>query len=417
MKRWLAIAGGIAVLAIIIFASVKGSGSRGETVYVESVSRRDIESAVSAPGEVDPKVKVNISGQVIGKIDRLYMKEGDTVRKGDRLVELEKETYVAQRDRLRSEIANRRIEVTRARTNLANAERQYARARELQAQGIQAQELFDQSRLAYDNARSAVLSAEEAVRQATAGLLEAETALSRTTILAPMTGKVVSLNAQEGEVVITGTMNNPGSVIAVLADLSEILVLAEVGETEITRVKLGHKARVRIDAIADKEYTGSVVEIGSSAETKMAAGSGQRYFNVKIALANADDALRPGMTAQVEIITDALKQAIAVPVQAVVMRGPDGKKTEKGSGSEEKKSSHVFLFEKGKARLVPVKTGISDETHVAILGGLTGAERIITGPFRTLRDLEDGANVQESKETKSSGTDKKEAGEDDEESK
>ena len=187
MKRWLAISGGVVVVLIIIIASIKGGGSRGELVYVEQAGRRDIESSVSAPGEIDPKVKVNISGQVIGKIDRLYMKEGDTVRKGDRLVDLEKENYVAQRDRMRSEVANRRIEVSRARTNLANAERQYARAREMQQQGIQAQELFDNARLAYDNARSAVPSAEEAVRQSTAALQQAETDLSRTTIVAPMT--------------------------------------------------------------------------------------------------------------------------------------------------------------------------------------------------------------------------------------
>jgi HlyD family secretion protein len=413
VKRWAWIAGGIAILAVIVFASIKGSGSRGENVYVEQVGRRDIEAVVSAPGEVDPKVKVNISAHVIGKIERLYIQEGQNVRRGDRLVDLEKENFTAQRDRMSSEVANRRIEVSRARINLADAERQYARARSLLDQGIQAQELHDRARLGWQNARSALASAEEAVRQATAGLNQAQTDLARTTIVAPMNGKIVSLNAHEGEVVITGTMNNPGSVIAVLADLSEILVQAEVGETEITRVRLGQTARIKIDAIPDKEYSGRAVEIGSSAETRMTAGSGQRYFNVKIALTNADDALRPGMTAQVEIITDQQKGVIAVPVQSVVMRGPPKKDQPASQASEEKKTSHVFLLSEEKVAIRSVKTGISDDTHVAILSGLSGNERVITGPFRTLRELEDGDPAQESKEEKKKSEPKKE--EDDQE--
>ena len=192
MKRWLWLGGGAIVLAVIIIASVRGGGSSGEKVYLEQPKRMDIQSVVSATGEIDPKLKVNISAHVIGKIEHLYFNEGDEVRKGDRLVDLEKNIFVAQRDRMRAELANQHIGVQRARINLANAKLRLDRASKLLNQGIQAQELYDQTRLDYENARSALSSAAQGVRQAEAGLKEAQTDLDRTTIESPITGRVVT---------------------------------------------------------------------------------------------------------------------------------------------------------------------------------------------------------------------------------
>src|SRR5207302_1164147 len=236
MKKTLIIIGAIVLVAVIIFASVKGGGSRGESVYVEPVTLRNIQAIVTAPGEVDPKVKVNISAHIVGKIEKIYFNEG--------------------------------------------------------------------------------------VNQAQALLQQAQTDLDHTTILSPITGKAVQLNAHEGEVVITGTMNNPGSVIAVIADLSEILVEADVGETEITGIRLNEPSKVHVDAIPDKEYAGHVAEIGSSAALKQGTGAGMRYFKVKVQFDNPDDRLRPGMTAQVSISTTTSGSALSVPIQSVVERVP-----------------------------------------------------------------------------------------------
>ncbi|HUF16927.1 MAG TPA: efflux RND transporter periplasmic adaptor subunit [Thermoanaerobaculia bacterium] len=402
MKRWMWIAGGVVLLAVIVIASVTGGDPKGEVVYVEPVERRDIQAIVSAPGEVDPKVKVNISAHVIGKIEKLYFNEGDAVQRGDRLVDLERAAYIAQRDRMRSEVANRRIEVSRARISLANAESQYKRAQDLSQQGIQAQELFEQTRLQRDNARAALASAEEAVRQSQAGLAQAENDLERTMIVSPIDGKVVQLSAQEGEVVITGTMNNPGSVIAVIADLSEILVQAEVGETEITGIRVGQEARVRVDALPGRVFEGRVAEIGSSASVRAGAGSGIRYFRVQISLVDPDEALRPGMTSQVEIVTEALKNALTVPIQSVVERDPKTLKARTGrdarAGSDSPLGKYVFIYENENANLRPVTTGISNDTHVAIVSGLKDTDQIVTGPFRTLRSLENEARVRPEEE-------------------
>jgi HlyD family secretion protein len=407
-KRALIIGAAAILLAIIIFASIYGGGEKGEKVYVEPARARKIESLVTAPGQIDPKVKVNISAHVIGKIEKLYFLEGATVRKGQKIVELEKPAFIAQRDRARAELSNRRIEVIRARAQLNNAQLVYKRAQSLQQQGIQAQELFDRAQLELENARAASHSAEEGVRQAEATLIQAETDLSRTTNVSPIDGKVVQLNAHEGEVVITGTMNNPGSVIAVIADLSEILVEAEVGETEVVAIRPGQPARIKVDAVPEKEYRGHVTEIGSSAAVRQGAGAGIRYFKVKVGIDDADERLRPGMTSQVSIVTSTAPGAVSVPIQSVVERVPGAKKGEEEDQDAPKKK-YVFAVRDGKAKMVEVSTGISDATHVAIVSGIKLGEPVVTGPFRTLTKLHDGDSVTVTKEEKKSKSTEKEA--------
>ena len=406
MKRPLLIAGAAVVIAVIVFASIRSGGPKGEKVYIEPARERKLESVVSAPGEIDPKVKVNISAHVIGKIEKLYFNEGDTVHKGQRLVELEKYQIVSGRDRARADLTNRVVEVNRARTQLSIAQAAYNRAVNLEKQGIQAQEAFDNARLQFENARAALASAHEGVRQGQATLKQLETDVSRTTIVSPIDGKVVQLNAHEGEVVVTGTMNNPGSIIAVIADLSSILVAAEVGETEVVGIRIGQPARVKVDAVANKEYLGHVAEIGSSAAVRQGAGSGIRYFKVKVAIDDPDDRLRPGMTSQVAIVTSTVGNAVAVPIQAVVDRVPGSKKNPDEEDEDTPKKKYVLVAKNGKVKLVEVTTGISDATQVAIVSGVKTGDPVVTGPFRTLKKLKDGDSVIITKEQKTDTAEK-----------
>ena len=398
-RRALLIGGGVVLLAVIIVASIRSGGAKGQRVYVTPAATKQIESVVTATGQIDPKVKVNISAHVIGKIERLYFREGDDVRRGQKLVELEKPMFIAQRDRARAELASRRIEVQRARAALQNAESTFGRAQSMQRQGIQAQEAFDRAAVERSNAQAAYASALEGVRQAEASLRQATEDLSRTTLVAPLDGKVVQLNAREGEVVVTGTMNNPGSVIAVLADLSQILVEAEVGETEITGIRVGQPARIKVDAVTGREYTGHVAEIGSSAAVRQSAGSGIRYFKVKVAIDDPDDNLRPGMTSQASIVTSTVANAVVVPIQAVVERVP-GASDDEDEDDDARKEKFVFMARDGKASMTNVKTGISDATDVAIVSGVSVGDPVITGPFRTLRNLDDGDAIQVVEEVK-----------------
>ena len=410
-KKILIVAGAVILIAVIVIASVKGGGTKGEKVYAEPVKPRTIQAIVTAPGEIDPKVKVNISAHIVGKIERLYFNEGDKIRKGQKLVDLEKFAYQAQYDRARAALANSNIEVTRAKAALGTADAAYKRAVNLERQGIQAQELFDRSRQDYQNAQAGYASAEEGVRQAQALLQQARTDLDRTTILSPIDGKAVQLNAHEGEVVVTGTMNNPGSVIAVIADLSQILAEAEVGETEVVSIRENQPARIKVDAVVDLEYTGHVVEIGSSAAVRQGAGAGIRYFKVKTAIDNADERLRPGMTAQVSIVTSRAQNVVTVPIQSVVERVP-GQKAGAAQDDDKPKKKYVFMVadgKDGKAKQVEVTTGISDATHVTVLSGVKVGDDVVTGPFRTLKKLNDGEAVQVTREEKKASKDEDES--------
>ena len=357
---------------------------------------------VNAPGEVNPRVKVNIDAHIVAKIEHLYFKEGDLVRKGQKLVALEATPYLAEKGRAAAAVANGKIEVQRAKAAMGTAELAYKRAVNMRRQGIQAQELFDKAQLDLENARAAYQSSHEGVNQAQAILLQAETNLSHTTIVSPIDGKAVQLNAHEGEVVVTGTMNNPASVIAVIADLSEILVESDVNETDVVSLRLGMPTKIKVDAIPEKEYAGHVAEIGSSASARQSAGAGIRYFKVKVAIDNPDDRLRPGMTSQVSIITSTAPNSPAVPIQSVVERVPPSVSKAKGAESDEDenlpKKKYVFVIRSGKVKMTEVTAGISDSTHVVILSGVKAGDQVVTGPFRVLKKLKDGDEVQVTKE-------------------
>ena len=406
MKRGLIIGGAVVIVAAIVIFSVKAGSSDSEKVYVEPVKAQKIEAVVTAPAEINPSLQVNVGAHIVGKIEHLYIKEGDIVRRNQKLVDLERFAYQAQFERARAEVQNRRIEVTRAKVALATADLAYKRAQSMQAQGIQAQELLDKAKLDLQNGQAGYSSALEGVTQAQAMLVQAETDLSHTTIVSPIDGKVVQLNAHEGEVVVTGTMNNPASVIAVIADLSEILAEADVGETEVVGIKMGLPAKIKVDAVPNKDYVGRVVEIGSSATQRAGTGAGMRYFKVKSAIENPDDRLRPGMTAQVSITTSSEANAVAVPIQSVVERVPPvpgAKKTDTVDENAPKKK-YVFIVKDGAAKMTEVTTGISDTTRVAIASGLKPGQQIVTGPFRILKSLKDGAKVEATKEKDSKET-------------
>lgn len=405
MKRPLIIGAVVILIVVVIIASVKGGGSKGQKVYAEKAGERKIESIVSAPGEVNPKVKVNISANVIAKIVKLHFNEGDMVHRGQRLVDLERDAYAAARDRAASLVAAGRVEQQRSKSALLTNDAAYKRAASLLKQGVQAQELYDQALLNLQNAQAAVASADQGVLQAQAALAQADNDLSHTVIDSPMDGRVVQLTAHEGEVVVTGTMNNAGSVIAVIADLSEILVEAEVGETEVVGIKLGQPAKVHVDAVPEKEYRGHVADIGSSAAVRQGSASTVRYFKVKVAIDDSDDRLRPGMTSQVSIITSTLPNATAIPIQCVLERVP-GKKADYDDDTTPKKK-FAFIVNGAKAKIVEVTTGISDATHVAITSGIKKGDMVITGPFKTLKKLNDGDAIEVVKEEKTTTAEEK----------
>jgi HlyD family secretion protein len=404
---------GLLVLAGVVFASIRaGGGAKGVKVYAEPAARRKIVQVVKASGELNPRVKVNISAHVIGKIDKLYVQEGDWIEKGRPFLDLEKQVFLADRDQWAAAVQSAETGVRQAQVALANEQRKLARAEHLRTEGIITQEQVEAAQLAEHSARLDLEGKREAVTQARANLIRAQTDLTKSTIYAPLSGRVITLNAKQGEVVVSGTMNNPASVIGIIADLSEVLAEVDVDETEIVHVKVGQSGNLKVDALPDKVYHGKVTEVGSSGYAK-ANQPDVTFFKVKLLLADADQQLRPGMSVRAEIATQTDPAAVVVPIQAVVERAPG--KTGGGAGSRSDSAQPeeikvVFLVAGGKARQQPVKTGISDETHVAIAAGLAPGPQVVTGPYRALRDLKDGEAVQvvkPSDEKKAAGKDDK----------
>ncbi|MEA2562833.1 MAG: HlyD family secretion protein [Acidobacteriota bacterium] len=383
MKRILIAVLVLGLLAVVVFASLRGTRrEKGTKVYVEAVSRRDIGRVVKASGEIDPREKVNISAHVVGKIEHLYVEEGDLIRKGQPFLDLEKEAYTAASDQWSAQLRKAGTEVRQAEVSLADARNKLARARRLNQEGILSAEGLEAAELAQATAELRLEDAKESVRQARANLDKARDDLKKTTIYAPLTGRVIALNTEEGEVVVSGTMNNPASVIGEIADLSVILAKVDVDETEVVVVKPGQKARILVDALPDKEYHGRIAEVGNKGFSRTQQPD-VTFFNVEILLEDPDEDLRPGMSVRAEIDTAVHPDVLVAPIQAVVERDVKDKETDV-----------VFVVKDGKAVQRAVKTGISDETQVEIVSGVQPGDKVVTGPYRSLRDLDDGEKIQ-----------------------
>jgi len=412
MKRALIVLAVVTVLAVIVVASLRRDRSQeGVEVDVEPVVERDITRVVKASGEIDPRVKVNISTHVVGRIEKLYVEEGDWIEAGEPFLQLEQEAFLAARDDWQARLERAQTDVRQAEVDLADARLKLRRQQRLTAEGIVSREVLEAAELARTAAELRLEQARQSVVQARANLDKALDDLSKTTIYSPLSGRVIELNAEQGEVVVSGTMNNPASVIGTIADLSEILAEVDVDETEIVYVEEGQRTELAVDAVPEHTYVGRVVEVGSSGY-ELRTQQDVTFFKVKVLLENPDRRLRPGMSVRSEIDTATHTDVPVVPIQAVVQRPPRRAEVELGTevelnppsaeidggpesptGTAPDEVSVVFVVADGEAVQREVTTGISDTTHVEIAAGVEAGERVVVGPYRTLRDLEHGDAV------------------------
>jgi HlyD family secretion protein len=425
----------VGVLAIIVTASLRQrSGGRGVKVYVEEAARRArLVATVEASGEVRPRVEVNISSQVPGQIVELPVEEGDSVRAEQILVQLDPERYRSEVRRLEAGLRKSMVDVEKERVSLRTAEVTLRRVETLHVQGVISEEDLDQARLAVDSGRIALESQQQLVEQVEANLARARDDLSKTTLKSPIDGLVTRLNAKEGEQVIIGTMNNPGTVIMTLSDMGELLAEVRVDETEVIQVETSQRAEIRVDAVPDHSYSGLVESIGNSAQRD---GTISR-FPVKIQITDPDEKLRPGMSAHASIEVDERTGLLAIPLQALVRRSlkdyldkgdeepepasggveasqadappgedDDGDVSDEEVDPEREQVQVVIVERDGRAELVKIETGISDAFRVEVLEGLEEGDKVVLGPYRRLRSLKNGDFVRL--------VERSEAGEDDE---
>lgn len=403
MKKGFLIAGGALVLAVIVIASLFRGGDEGAEVYVHDVERRDIARIVKASGAIDPRVKVIISPRVTGEIEKLYVQEGQQIEAGELFAQLDQELFRAALDRAEAAFESARAQASQAGVRLENEELTESRVQRLHQEQILSQDQLDQAVLERRSAELDLAQAQQAVAQARAEVDRAREDLRRTTLRAPLSGRVTELTAKEGEVVIAGTTNLPGSSIGTLADLSEILAEVEVDETDVIYVEIGQEAKVTVDAVPDRDYRARVVEVGSSGfhpETQ----PDLTYFRVKLLLEEPDAQLKPGMSARAEISTARKADTLVVPIQAVVRRAP----VDAEDAEEEDERDVVFVVQNGEVLQRSVDVGLTDTTHAEILSGVDAGQRVVTGPYRELRDLRHEETVQPQEEP-GEGTENEEA--------
>ncbi len=397
MKRkqlWI-LGGGLAVLVIggLIIA---GTQDKGTPVQVATVGKENLQSKVSANGKVQAVTKADISANVMGRVTRLAVREGDRVAKGQFLMEIDPRSARASTDAMQAALQAAQSDLISAAANLAQAKSDFARAKANREAGIIAAADFERARTGFETTQAAAETSRRRMEQARANVAQSHVGLGNSTITAPMDGVVTARRIELGETAVPGIQNQAGTVLVTISDMSKVEAEMEVDEASIPTVKLGLKAQVRIDAYPNQTFDGEVTEVGGSPILKTSINEATK-FKVKVWIQNPPLTIKPGLSVQADIYTGNRDQALAIPFQALVMREIKLKPGETRKPGAPREEEGVFLQDGGKAKFVAVKTGLMGDLSVEVLSGLKGGETLITGPNRALRDLKGGETVRAEK--------------------
>jgi HlyD family secretion protein len=388
--RKILIFAGLAVLLVGLPLLSKYTGGRDASqVVVEKASYRLIKRSILASGTLTYREQVQLRSEVIGQVTELHVKEADQVAKGELVITLDPRSYQAQVEQAEARVRIQQIAIERQRLLIENLEERFKRQQALFKSKLVDEDSFDVLENELSLARVDLRSLQESLSQARAALDQSEELLDKTRIRSPIDGIVIQLDVKAGETVIAGTTNIPGSTMMVIADPSETLTEVQVDEADIAQVLEGQKADIFSAAYPDTPLSGTVQSIASVA--RQTPGQQNLSFLVKILLDEQDlMAIRPGMSVRADIYTQTSEESLAVPVQAVLY---DESLDEDSRDSEDQ--PYVYVIDDGKAHRMDVKTGISSDSDQEILDGLEQGEPVITGPFRVLRHLNEGDEVEE----------------------
>jgi HlyD family secretion protein len=426
----------VVALVAIVVANLTFKRSNAVTINVEPIKKQRLEAIVSASGTIQPKRSVNISADTMGRVTSLAVNEGDRVKQGQFLLQIDPRNLRSRVDSgeasmqaSASQLEQAKVQIESSRTALLLAQENVRRQRELWKQGLTTKETLDRTEnetklreIELQERIKAVETLRLRVQQERAMLEGARYDLSKVRIESPINGLVTRRNIEEGETVVIGTMNNPGTVLLTIADMSIIEAEVEVDETDIPSVKIGQKAVIRIDAAPNQSFNGKVTEVGNSpiqATGQAAAGQQATNFKVVVTLEGEIPEVRPGFTCTAEITTATRETALSVPIQALavrelvfdekgqIVRPPkeEGRRPRRPSlsgaasaeelpkGQTRKEEEGVFVVRNNVAEFVPVKTGIAGEKYFELLSGPKEGEQVIIGPFSSVRNLQDGDPV------------------------
>ncbi|HEU4569177.1 MAG TPA: efflux RND transporter periplasmic adaptor subunit [Gemmatimonadales bacterium] len=401
--------GGIAVLA----AAKKGKNA--VDVRLEAVGRRDLVATVTASGRIDAKRSVDVTADITGRITAIAVKEGDLVQRGQFLLQIDPSQYAAELSRAQALLASSEAGLVQARANKDQAQRSLERAKELQRSGnnLISAEQVEQAQTAFDVSTANYNSAMAQTAQARAGVQQARDNLNRTKLYAPISGRVVRLPVEVGEVAVPGTFSRENALLMTIADLSTILAKIRVDETDVIKIGMGDSVQVKIDAYPDTSFTGRVTMISNSAT--VSSGSLQSAqatqavdFDVEVTLDRPPADIRPDLSATAKVITATRAQALSIPIIALTVRqhgalpheGPATDTLGGGAAAKaapdtarQRETEGVFVVHGGVATFKPVKVGIAGEEYFEVLTGLAEGDSIVAGTYQAIRDLKDSSRV------------------------
>jgi HlyD family secretion protein len=430
-KKWLIASGVVVIIAVAVVGSImKKNGHKALEVETSPAKRQRVVETVTATGKVQPHVQVKISADVSAKITKLAVKEGDWVEKGDFLLELDRERYVAAAERADASLKSSESDAKLAKESMMKAEKDYQRSKELFDKKLESSAAFDALASTYQVEKARYESVLNSVEQARALLKQAQDDLSKTRIFAPMAGTISQLNKEVGEIALGSQFQE--DVIMVVSDLVGMEALVEVDENDVVAISRNDTANIEVDALPNTVFRGYVSDIANTAKVTGTGTADQKTeFEVKVAVTGLAKALgangaaksievtqkrstadlRPGMTASCDIVTETRDSTLAVPIQSVTVRTMDqlqkkseGKKNGDALADESAKSPFtpdkdgfveiVFVVKDGKVEARQVRTGIQSNTHIEILDGLSEGDQVVTGSYRAIsKDLQNGTEV------------------------
>ena len=403
----------IAVAGLVWYSSANSAG-KGVLVRIEAVSSQDLVASVTASGQVSPRTKVDLSADITGRITRLAVKDGDYVKEGQFLLQIDPQQYEAQVQRAEAALANARASLEQSKANQLQAQRNLERQQEIRKTNAalvstqEVEQLETQQRVN----QAMVKAAEENVKQNEASLKDSRWQLSRSTIYAPMTGRVTRLNVEVGETAIMGTLNRDAATLMTIADMSILETKVKVDETDVSRISVGDSAVIQIDAFADTTFIGRVIEISNSSisRTSTAATDQAIDYEVTVRILNPPADTRPDFSSTAKIVTDTRRQALSIPIIALTVRENEELKNEDKSAPASAKTPTVQVGKKdvegvfvvgvdNTVSFRPVRVGIAGEKYFEVLDGLKSGEKIVGGTYQAIRELKDGQLVREAPPT------------------
>jgi HlyD family secretion protein len=410
----------IALIAIVaggvIAFRIHKKRNAGTEVRLEQVSRRDLVSAVTASGKIEAKTSVDISADITGRIIQIAVREGDPVKRGQFLLQIDPAQYQAAVARAQGVVASTEAVLLQTRASRDQAQRAWNRARQLTELGdnLIAPETAEQAKTALEVAEANYQSTKAQLEQARAGLQESRDNLSKTRLTAPISGRVVRLAVEQGEVAVPGTFSRETGLLMTIADLSVILAKVQVDETDVVRLTQRDSAEITIDAYPDTTFTGRVTKVSHSAKltpTQTASGSNDRAvdFDVEITLQSPPPDIRPDLSCTARIVTDTRNNAMSIPIIALTVRDHEKVPNEADSAPpvdtlrakfRKREAEGVFVVRNGIATFRPVKTGVAGDEYFEVTDGLREGETIVAGTYQAIRDLKDGAKVRPADTTK-----------------